>query len=95
MIVAAFLGMIAGALAFVWWLTQRNGHPDEHNTITGTGRPVPPTDPAAALARVEALTYASDDGSEWEHNPRCQGEPDCPACWAAAIRWALNEENRR
>ena len=32
------------------------------------------------------LTLMSDDGSEYEHNEGCQGEPDCPACWVEGIR---------
>jgi hypothetical protein len=32
------------------------------------------------------LTLMSDDGSEYEHNDGCQGEPDCPACWVEGIR---------
>lgn len=42
-----------------------------------------------AVARVEKLTYASDDGVEWEHNHDGGGEPTCPACWAASIRRAI------
>jgi hypothetical protein len=44
----------------------------------------------AALARVAALTLASDDGSEYEHaHPEGDGEPECPACWVDSIRGAL------
>jgi hypothetical protein len=43
----------------------------------------------AAVRAVEALTYASDDGSEWEHNPGCDGEAECPACWADHISAVL------
>lgn len=32
------------------------------------------------------LTLMSDDGTEYEHNDGCQGEPDCPACWVEGIR---------
>jgi hypothetical protein len=32
------------------------------------------------------LTLMSDDGSEYEHNDGCQGEPECPACWVEGIR---------
>lgn len=39
---------------------------------------------------LERMTYASDDGSEWEHNPGCEGEAECPACWAQGIRAALS-----
>lgn len=41
--------------------------------------------------RLIALTYASDDDTEYEHNGHVdgEGEPDCPACWAQAIRQAL------
>lgn len=46
----------------------------------------------AALDRVKALTIASDDGAEWEHNDRCEGEPSCPACWAADILRAIAGE---
>jgi hypothetical protein len=47
----------------------------------------------AALARVAALAVASDDGTEYQHNghPAGDGEPECPACWAAGIRYALGE----
>lgn len=38
---------------------------------------------------LERMTYASDDGTEWEHNAGCEGEADCPACWAEQIRTAL------
>lgn len=53
------------------------------------GAPADVADPAAAVARVEALTYANDDGTEWQHLYGCEGEPECPACWAASIRAAL------
>lgn len=45
--------------------------------------------------RVERLTYASDDGSEWEHNghPPNEGEAECPGCWAADIRRALRGDS--
>jgi hypothetical protein len=46
---------------------------------------------AAKLDRVRALAHESDDGTEWEHVPDCQGEPTCPACWTAAIRRYLDE----
>lgn len=46
----------------------------------------------AALDRVKAMTFASDDGTEWEHNDRCEGEPSCPACWAADILRAIAGE---
>lgn len=42
-----------------------------------------------ALARVRALLDASDDGSQWEHNDGCEGEPTCPGCWSLSIRAAL------
>lgn len=48
----------------------------------------------ATVARVEKLRFASDDGSEYEHNPGCGGEPDCPACWAEGITAALEGEQR-
>lgn len=32
------------------------------------------------------LTLMSDDGTEYEHNDGCQGEPECPACWVEGIR---------
>jgi hypothetical protein len=40
------------------------------------------------LNKVRALTFASDDGVEWHHteHDEDEGEPDCPACWAASIR---------
>lgn len=46
----------------------------------------------AALERVRELTYASDDGLEYDHNGPASvcGEPECPACWAQAIRKALD-----
>lgn len=44
----------------------------------------------AVLDRLRKLTYASDDGTEYEHtHPRGEGERECPACWAADIRAAL------
>lgn len=33
-----------------------------------------------ALREVLALRYASDDGTEWEHVPGCDGQWTCPAC---------------
>lgn len=48
---------------------------------------------AAKVSAVRALAYASDDGSEYMHNGHeFSGEPDCPACWAADIRKALEVE---
>lgn len=42
------------------------------------------------LTRVEKLTYASDDGSEYEHDHGTgDGHAECPACWAEDIRRAL------
>lgn len=39
---------------------------------------------------LEAITYASDDGSEYEHtHPDCLGESGCDACWAESIRAVL------
>ena len=35
---------------------------------------------------AEDMVLASDDGTEYEHNDGCQGEPDCPACWVQGIR---------
>ncbi len=48
-------------------------------------------DLTAAVERVRELTYASDDGTEYEHNYHMatEGEPECPACWAGSIRRAL------
>lgn len=43
----------------------------------------------ATQDRLLALCYASDDGTEYEHVPGCEGEDTCPACWAASIRQAL------
>ena len=42
--------------------------------------------------RVLALSYANDDGAEYEHNGHApnEGESECPGCWAAAIRRALD-----
>lgn len=44
-----------------------------------------------ALEDVLALTYASDDGSEYSHHGHSPilGEPECPACWADSIRTAI------
>lgn len=44
-----------------------------------------------ALTAVLTLTYASDDGTEYEHTDHDpgEGEPECPACWADAIRDAI------
>jgi hypothetical protein len=45
--------------------------------------------------RVLALAYASDDGSEYEHDHGIgDGHDECPACWAEDIRRALNGDNR-
>lgn len=45
-----------------------------------------------ADARVRALTFASDDGAEYEHtHPPGHGEPECPACWSEDIRAALGD----
>lgn len=44
--------------------------------------------------RIMALTFASDDGTEWEHEGHpfpTGGQPDCPACWAKSIRAVLAE----
>ena len=46
---------------------------------------------AAKVEWVRALAHESDDGTEWEHVPDCQGDPTCPACWTADIRRALDE----
>ena len=43
----------------------------------------------AALRRVLDLTYASDDGSEWEHDEGCDGQSCCARCWADDILAAL------
>ncbi|WP_203230172.1 hypothetical protein [Segeticoccus rhizosphaerae] len=45
---------------------------------------------AAAVERVRALTYASDDGSEWPHRDDCDGVDDCSGCWAHDVRRALD-----
>lgn len=45
----------------------------------------------AALRAVEALTYASDDGSDFEHSEGCDGQSECDACWAADIRAAIRD----
>lgn len=43
--------------------------------------------------RLLQLTYASDDGTEYEHDHAPgEGEPECPACWAADIRAVLGIE---
>lgn len=44
----------------------------------------------AAIERVRAITYASDDGSEFEHTHPDGGEPECPACWVEGIRAVLD-----
>lgn len=45
------------------------------------------TRPAKTLREAARdLTLMSDDGSEYEHNDGCQGEPECPACWVEGIR---------
>lgn len=44
-----------------------------------------------ALDAVLKLTYASDDGTEYEHGHSDWGEPECPACWAAGIRGAITD----
>lgn len=43
-------------------------------------------DLVAFAKAVLALTYASDDGSEFEHSEGCDGQSECGACWAADIR---------
>lgn len=40
--------------------------------------------------RLLNLTYASDDGTEYEHVAGCEGQDDCPACWVATIRQAVD-----
>lgn len=44
------------------------------------------------IKAVERLTYASDDGTEYEHNGHgpAEGEPECPGCWSLGIRRALD-----
>lgn len=46
----------------------------------------------AAAQRVRDLTYASTDGTEWEHNGHAPawGEAECPGCWVEGIRRALD-----
>ena len=48
---------------------------------------------AVQIKAVRALTYASNDGTEYEHNGHTEneGEPECPACWVNSIRRALEE----
>ena len=50
----------------------------------------------AAVQRVRDLTYASTDGTEWEHNGHVpdEGEAECPGCWAEGIRRALDGTDR-
>jgi hypothetical protein len=43
----------------------------------------------ATVERLRELVFASDDGSEYEHIPDCEGIAECPACWAVAIDAAL------
>lgn len=47
--------------------------------------------PATLREALQQLTYANDDGSEYEHNEGCEGETECAACWAQDIRKALAE----
>lgn len=47
--------------------------------------------PTSLREALQRLTYASDDGSEYEHNEGCEGETECAACWALDIRKALAE----
>ena len=44
-----------------------------------------------ALRDVLELAYMNAVGSEYEHNEGCEGEAECPACWAADIRRAITE----
>lgn len=47
---------------------------------------------SAALRAVLAATCASDDGSEYEHeHDATEGYPECPACFAADVRAAINK----
>lgn len=39
------------------------------------------------LAVVEAVTALADE--DYDHNPGCEGEPECPACWVCGLRAAL------
>jgi hypothetical protein len=40
--------------------------------------------------QFERITYASDDGTEFEHShPVDEGDPECPACWVQHIRQIL------
>lgn len=48
-----------------------------------------------AEARIQAVRdalFASDDGTEYEHNGHrpTEGEPECPGCWVEGIRRALD-----
>lgn len=49
------------------------------------------------IRRMEALTFASDDGTEYMHNGHdpSGGEPECPGCWVAGIRAALAPADTR
>lgn len=47
----------------------------------------------AAITRLTRAAFASDDGTEYEHNPGCGGEAECPACWAETIRMATEGTN--
>lgn len=81
-------------------LRAQHGHPlhrdHTEDLETGIASAVREIDEMrAALDRVRALTYASDDGTEWEHiHPPEEGEPECPACWAAGIRHAIEGDHR-
>lgn len=47
------------------------------------------------LDAIRELTYASDDGSEFEHDHgRMEGYPECPACWADGILAILDGTNQ-
>lgn len=49
----------------------------------------------AQVERVREALFASDDGTEHEHDRdhgQAEGSPDCPGCWVETIRRALDGE---
>ena len=48
------------------------------------------TAPDPLREALTALTYQSDDGTEYEHTEGCEGEAECPGCWAQDIRALLD-----
>lgn len=49
----------------------------------------------AQVERVREVLFASDDGTEYEHDRdhgQAEGYPECPGCWVETIRRALDGE---